>query len=177
MTDVSTSFVDRYHSYSSPIPSHQNSPEHSPALPSIFPITEMPTEVQEDRFEHPIDDRSPLIPSHISVKNIGRSHSIAYGALPSMEQELSPKPSFFSGHHRYESRSEHEGHHHLGKRTFAAGHGHDHHNGHSHLETFEPEHCRHTGDEEGGVEMSIGHRRMVVGILVSAAYYIFRRDF
>lgn len=165
---ISTSYVDRLQSYSSPIPS----PESTTPIIASTPISVTPTHRIDT--PKPIDscasqsERTHLVHSH-SSQSPRRTRSFSYGSTSQPHRHDS---YFFEGHHRHESRCSHDTHHerglklsssygpeeleqgivtgivHAGDRELRAEHG------HSHAPDSEIE------------EVQVGKKRQIVGILV-----------
>ncbi|KAG1764467.1 zinc iron permease [Suillus occidentalis] len=165
---ISTSYVDRLQSYSSPIPS----PESTTPIIATTPISVTPT--PRAATPKPIEsrasqsERTHLVHSH-SSQSPRRTRSFSYGSTSQPHRHDS---YFFEGHHRHESRCSHDTHHERGlklsssygseglERGIVTGNVHaddrelraEH--GHSHTPNSEIE------------EVQVGKKRQIVGILV-----------
>lgn len=186
---LTTSYVDRLQSYSSP----SSSPPASRSPSRIPSLRQAPISEEQDRL-----DTTPLLQSnhHNPVSYGTTSCQSSLRAVPIVTK--TDEPGYFSGHHRHEERTSHNSHsghgtvrrqsvvgitdepvevlspsskpsehhaHHHHHHSHTNGHGH----GHSHLdmESWDPDHD-HDGDMDlkGETEIKIGHRRQVIGILM-----------
>ncbi|KAG2155357.1 zinc iron permease [Suillus bovinus] len=166
---VSTSYVDRLQSYSSPIQSPQSStPTASTPIsttPSHRNHTPQPQESCASQSE-----RTHLVSSHShSSHSPRRTRSFSYGSTSQPHRHDS---YFFEGHHRHEARCSHDTHHErgfklsssYGPEDFEQGvvndivHDRELHveHGHSHSHTLDSE----------IKEVQVGKKRQIVGILV-----------
>jgi len=191
---LSTSYVDRLQSYSSP----SSSPPVSRSTSRLPSLRETPVLGEEG----PQPETAPLLQSN-------HHDSIPYGTTSyhsSLGTPSTPKtdePGFFSGHHRFEDRSSHASHsiRAPGRRrsivAITTEHGdifrtnskpqeqlvhHAHHHSHHHEHENDNTHVRHahldmenwdpdqdddvSSNLAGEAEVKIGHRRQVVGILM-----------
>lgn len=163
---VSTSYVDRLHSYGSPT----SSPRSTTPITASTPISTTPTRRVDT--PKPLDssasqsERTHLVHSY-SPQSPRRTRSFSYGSTSQPHRHDS---YFFEGHHRHEARCSHDTHHERGfklsssydpeeleqgivadivnERVLDAEHGHS-----------------HTLDSEIK-EVHVGKKRQVVGILV-----------
>ncbi|KAG8215728.1 zinc iron permease [Butyriboletus roseoflavus] len=185
--DVSTSYVDQLHSYSSP------STSTTPTPPTEFPadLERAPATPKFINTEHSNSERSPLIETTDSGHaRSGIHHDLdhSYGAVHpcghTHDRVDGDASAFFEGHHRHEPRDLHQSHHERNRPTtmygpegFAQGRpsgmgsGHRHHYGFEDVEyvTDTPEHDHfhqhsHVDGHEDGVK--VGKKRQIVGILV-----------
>lgn len=188
--DVSTSYVDRLQSYSSPSSSIAPSPrDESPV--DLECATALPKFTDA---EHSNPERTPLIgttDSHHTLSDVHHGPDSSYGAVHHTHDHVDGNASeFFESHHRHESRSLHLSHHERSRPTtmygpaeFApgrpggAGHvqhsesDHHHHHGfedtenftdtHEHYHLHQQHHLR--GHER---KVKVGKKRQIVGILV-----------
>jgi zinc transporter 1/2/3 len=187
--DVSTSYVDRLQSYSSPSSSISPSPrDESPvdlecaqALPKFT------------NTEHSNPERTPLIGTTDSRHTLNDAHGpdSSYGAVHCTHDHVDSNASvFFESHHRHESRSLHLSHHERNRpatmygpaeyaqgRPSGAGHVHNSESDHYHRDGFEgaenftnthEHHHSHRNYHHDGREgkIKVGKKRQIVGILV-----------
>ena len=181
--DVSTSYVDRLQSYSSPSSSIVPSPrDESPVDLECAPPSPKFTDA-----EHSDPERTPLIGttnSHHTLSNAHHGQGSSYGAVHHTHDHVDGNASeFFESHHRHESRSIHLSHHERSRPTTmygpaesGAGHVHHgesdhHHHGFENAENFTATHehyhlhqHHHHDGHEGKVK--VGKKRQIVGILV-----------
>ncbi|KAF8837664.1 Zinc/iron permease [Paxillus ammoniavirescens] len=181
---ISTSYVDRLQSYSSPSPSLGSTPGDESPAPLCRGRSASPKSVGTTGLD---SERTPLIatPHHHhhaqtfaygSAAHYGHAHGHANGTAS----------AFFEGHHRHESRDMHSSHHDRGPRLpkmygpeefgqappSGVGHILDREGGHPHthgLEDDEPVthiHEHHHHHEGGDEEVIVGKKRQIVGILV-----------
>lgn len=184
--DISTSYVDRLQSYSSPAPSIVPTPqdgilpglERAPASPKFTdtePSSSEQTPLMVTTVHTPRDPHHDPDPSYGAVHHRDHTHDL-------VDSDAS---IFFEGHHRHESRNLHQSHHERcrpatmyglgefaqGQPSGVGGSGHRHHHVLEDVEdvTYIPEphhhhhHC-HVDEHEGRVK--VGKKRQIVGILV-----------
>ncbi|KAJ8584672.1 Zinc/iron permease [Rhizopogon salebrosus TDB-379] len=176
---VSTSYVDRLQSYSSPPTSPGSitpivaTPISTPHTPGPNPCTPKPPDGHASQSE-----RSRLIHAD-SSRSPRRTRSFSYGTTHPRHTHDS---YFFEGHHRHETRCSHESHHERGLKLSSsygpeecgqgtvAGVGHVH-NREMHAEHGRP-HTLDSDDVEARLESSepeevkVGKKRQIIGILV-----------
>ncbi|OJA19394.1 hypothetical protein AZE42_11564 [Rhizopogon vesiculosus] len=174
---VSTSYVDRLQSYSSPPTSPGSTTPiiaSSPHTPHSC-TTPRPPDSRASQSE-----RSHLISSH-SSGSPRRTRSFSYGST-SQHPRHTHDSYFFEGHHRHETRCSHESHHERGLKLSSSygpeefgqgsvagvGHVHDRElhaeHGHSHAVDAEDVDGRLESGEPK--EVKVGKKRQIVGILV-----------
>ncbi|KAG6372539.1 hypothetical protein JVT61DRAFT_7648 [Boletus reticuloceps] len=188
--DVSTSFVNRLHSYSSPSSSIASTPRDG----SPVDIERAPPSRSPDA-QHPNPEQTPLIgtaDSHHPPSHHRHSQDSSYGAVQHHVTTHSlvngDASEYFEGHHRHESRSSHLSHHERSRPTTMygppgladgrpsdVGHAHYMESGHHHhgLEdtvdatgTHEHHHFHHHHHSGHEAKIRIGKKRQIVGILV-----------
>ncbi|KAG2121588.1 zinc iron permease [Suillus clintonianus] len=174
---VSTSYVDRLQSYSSPL----SSPESTTPIIASTPISATPT--RRGDTPKPLEshasqsERSHLVHSY-SSQSPRRTRSFSYG---STNQPHRHDSYFFEGHHRHESRCSHDTHHERGLKLSSSYGPEEFEQGtaagsaHVHVRGLHPEHGHsHTLDsviadgrlEDEPEEVKVGKKRQIVGILV-----------
>ncbi|KAH7914930.1 zinc iron permease [Hygrophoropsis aurantiaca] len=150
---ISTSYVDRLQSYSSPPASPKpDAAEDSSTLPS-------PSSAH---------DHAPLINGQPKTR---RTKSFSYGSCGHQQQSAAADSYFFQGHHRHESRSSHVAHHDRGPRLPVIYH--DREASHVHTHTHGQSGGGALVEQEDGLdvnpeteEIRIGKKRQIVGIIV-----------
>lgn len=175
---VSTSYVDRLQSYSSPIPS----PESTTPITASTPISATPTRRLDT--PKPLESRASqsermlLVHPH-SSQSPRRTRSFSYGSTSQPHRHDS---YFFEGHHRHESRCTHDTHHERGFKLsssydpeeFEQGivtgvvHVHDRelHAEHGHSHTLDSQIVDTQSESAEIEEVQVGKKRQIVGILV-----------
>ncbi|KAG2036630.1 Zinc/iron permease [Suillus americanus] len=166
---VSTSYVDRLQSYSSPIPS----PESTTPITASTPISAALTRHVDT--PKPIEccasqsERAHLVPSH-SSQSPRRTRSFSYGSTSQPHRHDS---HFFEGHHRHESRCSHDAHHERGFKLSSSYGPEEFEQGivtgivNVHDRELHAEHGHsHTLDSEIDEEVQVGKKRQIVGIIV-----------
>jgi hypothetical protein len=124
LTDISTSYVDRLHSYGS-VPSSAEHSQRSSRFPTPSPesrsVTISDSHTQElvgsplivktptDNGTAVPTEQTPLTQEPLLTRSIQRAQTFSYGSR-SENQPSEPGSRFFYGHHRYESRGSHEDH-------------------------------------------------------------------
>lgn len=166
---ISTAYVDRLHSYSSPIPSPKSSTPttaaSTPVPATINRRTDTPNPIESCAAQ---SERTHLVSSH-SSQSPRRTRSFSYGSTSQPHRHDS---YFFEGHHRHEARCSHDTHHERGfklsssygpedfEQDIVTGivdvHDRELHaeHGHSHMLDSQIE------------EVQVGKKRQIVGILV-----------
>ncbi|KIK96962.1 hypothetical protein PAXRUDRAFT_825400 [Paxillus rubicundulus Ve08.2h10] len=182
---ISTSYVDRLQSYSSPPTSLGSTPgDESPSVlcrgrsesPKFIGTTGLDPErtpLVTAPHNHPHHPHHTQAFSYGSTAHHGHTHGHANGAAS----------TFFEGHHRHESRDIHLSYHDRGPRLpimydpeefgqdplSGVGHAHDR-DGHHHAHDLEDDeivaHIHHHRHEAGDGEVIVGKKRQIVGILV-----------
>ncbi|KAH7922420.1 Zinc/iron permease [Leucogyrophana mollusca] len=184
---ISTSYVDRLQSYSSPPTSPKSTPTvETPPTPPHISRPRTPKHINGTNSEPYSNERAALV--HSSSKSPRRARSFPYGTFGHEHHSATADSYFFEGHHRHESRGAHEAHHDRGPRlpviygpeefgqgrVAGVGHVHDREalTGHGHSHDIDG------GDEEPGGdgagreacsengEVRLGKKRQIVGILV-----------
>ncbi|KAG2048622.1 Zinc/iron permease [Suillus hirtellus] len=160
---VSTSYVDRLHSYGSPTPS----PRSTTPITTSTPISTTPTRRVDT--PKPLEssasqsERTHLVHSY-SPQSPRRTRSFSYGSTSQPHRHDS---YFFEGHHRHEARCSHDTHHERGFKLSSSYDPEELEQGTTadivHDRVLGAEHAHsHTLDSE----IKVGKKRQVVSILV-----------